>query len=178
MTEPTKNSDNSLTENPDNSLMASLKRLAALVSENALSELMVEENGVTVTLKAAPEPGLGVMPLSVTAHPHVLTAAQSPADSQTAVTTTVDAPKLSRASTAVALESPMVGVFYLSPSPADPPYVAVGDRVTLGQTIGLIEAMKVYSEVPSEIAGRVVELPVESGKLVQQGQALIYVEPS
>jgi len=56
--------------------------------------------------------------------------------------------------------------------------VVVGDMVKVGQTIGLIEAMKVYSEVPSELSGRVVELPVVSGKLVQQGQALIYVEPS
>ena len=71
----------------------------------------------------------------------------------------------------------MVGVFYQSPSPEDPPFVMVGDLVKVGQPIGLIEAMKVYSEVPSEVAGRVMEMPVESGKLVQQGQALIYVEP-
>ena len=71
----------------------------------------------------------------------------------------------------------MVGVFYQSPSPDDPPFVSVGDFVKVGQPIGLIEAMKVYSEVPSEVSGRVVEMPVESGKLVQQGQPLIFVEP-
>ena len=170
MTEPT--------ENPDNSLAETLKRLAVLVTENGLSELMVEENGVTVTLKAAAQPGAVSMPLSVTAHPHVLAAAQAPAYSSAVVTAPPAPAKAGRSVSAVALESPMVGVFYLSPSPEDPPFVAVGDAVKVGQTIGLIEAMKVYSEVPSEVSGRVVELPVASGKLVQQGQALIYVEPS
>ena len=170
MTEPTENSNKSLAE--------TLKRLAILVSENGLSELMVEENGVTVTLKAAADLGAVSTALTVQAHPQVLTAAQSPAHSQAAVTLPIANPKTGRPATAVALESPMVGVFYLSPSPEDPPFVAVGDMVKAGQTIGLIEAMKVYSEVPSEVSGRVAELPVASGKLVQQGQALIYVEPS
>ena len=118
------------------------------------------------------------MPLSVTAHPQILTAAQAPTYSSTAVTVPSVSVKSGQSSTAIALESPMVGVFYLSLSPDDPPFVAVGDSVKVGQTIGLIEAMKVYSEVPSEVSGRVVKLPVASGKLVQQGQALIYVEPS
>jgi len=164
-------------ENPSDTLAETLKRLAMLVSENGLSELTVEENGVTVTVKATAEAAPDPATLTVQAHPHLL--AQAPAYSQTVVTapSPILSAKPSRATTAVALESPMVGVFYQSPSPEDPPFVVVGDSVKVGQTIGLIEAMKVYSEVPSEIAGRVIEMPVESGKLVQQGQALIYVEP-
>ena len=77
----------------------------------------------------------------------------------------------------VALESPMVGVFYRSPSPEDPPYVNVGDTIKVGQTVGLIEAMKVYSELPSDISGRIVRLAAENGALVQQGQPLLFVEP-
>ena len=156
-----------------------LRRLAQLVAENGLSELSVTEGGVTVTVKAAVEtaavPSAAALPLAVQAHPQMLTPRQSPAYSETAVTAPPAAP--ARASTAVALESPMVGVFYRSPSPEDPPFVTVGDFVRAGQPIGLIEAMKVYSEVPSEVTGRVVEMPVESGKLVQQGQPLIFVEP-
>ncbi len=168
MSEPSGNMTEALTE--------TLKRLAVLVSENGLSELVVEENGVTLTVKAA---AAAHAPVSVAAHPHMLS--ETPPYSQTivaaAATATPSAPSV-RAAGAIALESPMVGVFYRSPSPEDPPFVAVGDMVKIGQPIGLIEAMKVYSEVPSEVAGRVVEMPVESGKLVQQGQALIYVEPS
>ena len=170
MTEPSENLSVPLAE--------TLKRLAVLVSENGLSELMVEENGVTLTVKASVTVPAHA-PVSVPAHPHLLS--ESPPYSQTivaaAITATPPVPSV-RAAGAIALESPMVGVFYRSPSPEDPPFVAVGDTVKIGQPIGLIEAMKVYSEVPSEVAGRVVEMPVESGKLVQQGQALIYVEPS
>jgi acetyl-CoA carboxylase biotin carboxyl carrier protein len=149
-----------------------------MVAEHGLSELIVAEGGATLTVKAeAPPAAVGTAPapaVAVQAHPHVLTPAQAPAYSETAVTAPA-AP--ARAPTGVALESPMVGVFYRSPSPDDPPFVSVGDMVRVGQTVGLIEAMKVYSEVPSEVAGRVLEMPVESGKLVQQGQPLLFVEP-
>jgi len=151
-----------------------VRKLAQLVAEHGLAELTVEEAGVVLTVKASATeqtaPAAAVM--AVPAHPHLLTPAQSPAYSETPVLTPPK-PK----TTAIALESPMVGVFYQSPSPDDPPFVSVGDFVKVGQPIGLIEAMKVYSEVPSEVSGRVTEMPVESGKLVQQGQPLIFVEP-
>jgi acetyl-CoA carboxylase biotin carboxyl carrier protein len=150
-----------------------LRKLAHLVAEQGLSELTIEEAGVTLTVKAsvaAPASMPSIAAMAVPAHPHLLTAAQSPAYSETPV---LMPPK----PTAIALESPMVGVFYRSASPDDPPFVSVGDFVKVGQPIGLIEAMKVYSEVPSEVSGRVSETPVESGKLVQQGQPLIFVEP-
>ena len=159
-------------------ITAALRRLAQLVSEHNLSELTVEEAGVTLTVKSSAGAAAESSPVTATAvpaHPHLLTPAQSPAYSETPVLTPT---KPTQKSTAIALESPMVGVFYQSPSPDDPPFVSVGDFVKVGQPIGLIEAMKVYSEVPSEVAGRVTEMPVESGKLVQQGQPLIFVEPS
>jgi acetyl-CoA carboxylase biotin carboxyl carrier protein len=71
----------------------------------------------------------------------------------------------------------MGGVFYRSPSPDTAPYVEVGDRVEVGQTIGIIEAMKVFSEVPSEHAGTVLELAAKNGSLVRQGDPLIYLKP-
>lgn len=155
-------------------ITASVRILAQLVAVHGLSELTVEENGVTLTVKASVGISAPAAPfVAVQAHPHLLTPIQAPAYSETAVMAT---PKAK--STAVALESPMVGVFYQSTSPEDPPFVSVGDFVKVGQPIGLIEAMKVYSEVPSEVSGRVTEMPVESGKLVQQGQPLIFVEPS
>ena len=150
-----------------------LRHLARLVAENGLSELTVVDEGVTLTVKATFEAAPVLLPhmTSVQAYPHILPLAQAPAYSETAVTAPA-APV-----TTVALESPMVGVFYRSPSSEDPPFVSVGDFVRVGQPIGLIEAMKVYSEVLSEVSGRVTETPVESGKLVQQGQPLIVVEP-
>ena len=155
-----------------------VRRLVELVTENGLTELTVAGEGLTVTVKAelerGTEPAAG--PVGILTHPHPLPPSQSPAYSQTIVTAAPRAP--SRPATTVALESPMVGVFYHSPSPEDPPFIHVGDVIRVGQPIGLIEAMKVYSEVPAEVAGRVLELAVENGKLVQQGQPLVYIEPS
>ncbi len=156
-------------------IIDAVQTLAQLAAAHGLSELTVAEGGVTLTVKAAVSAPAASMPgaaIAVPAHPHLLTPAPLPAHSETAALTPAP-PK----SAAVALESPMVGVFYRSPSPGDPPFVSVGDLVKVGQTIGLIEAMKVYSEVPAEAAGRVTGTPVESGKLVQQGQPLIFVEP-
>ncbi len=165
-------------ETETETITETVRKLAQLVAEHGLSELIVEEAGVTLIVKASAAVPAGPVPaampgsVTVPAHPHLLTQAQSPAYSETPVLTPPK-PK----STAIALESPMVGVFYRSASPDDPPFVSVGDFVKVGQPIGLIEAMKVYSEVPSEVSGRVTEMPVESGKLVQQGQPLIFVEP-
>jgi acetyl-CoA carboxylase biotin carboxyl carrier protein len=75
------------------------------------------------------------------------------------------------------VKAPLTGFFYTAPSPASPPYVAVGHRVKVGDVIGLIEAMKLFNEIKSDQAGRVVRMVAESGKLVKAKQPLIEVEP-
>lgn len=77
----------------------------------------------------------------------------------------------------IALCAPMTGVFYRAPSPDAPPYVEVGDVVEEGQIICLIEAMKVFNEVPAERSGRVAEICAENGQLVEQGSVLFRLEP-
>lgn len=74
------------------------------------------------------------------------------------------------------ISSPMMGIFYASPSPGSPPFVKVGDSVSAGAVVGLIEAMKVFNEIVSPFSGRVAAAPVESGQLVQPGEALILIE--
>jgi acetyl-CoA carboxylase biotin carboxyl carrier protein len=75
------------------------------------------------------------------------------------------------------VKAPLTGIFYGASSPAAPPYVSVGSRVEVGQVIGLIEAMKLFNEIKSDLAGRVVKVVVESGALVKAKQPLIEVEP-
>jgi len=75
----------------------------------------------------------------------------------------------------VIIEAPMVGVFYRSTQPGAPPLIEVGDHVEVGQPIGLIEAMKVFSEIPSEYAGTVVRITDKNGQLVRQGEPLVYL---
>jgi acetyl-CoA carboxylase biotin carboxyl carrier protein len=75
------------------------------------------------------------------------------------------------------IKSPMVGTFYRAPAPDARPYVEVGDRVSRGQVVCIIEAMKIMNEIESEYDGRVVEVPVKNAQPVQFGQSLVVIEP-
>jgi acetyl-CoA carboxylase biotin carboxyl carrier protein len=77
----------------------------------------------------------------------------------------------------VVVKSPMVGTYYGSPSPDAPPFVRVGDHVNRETTVCIIEAMKVFNEIPAETSGQVVAVLVESGAPVEFGQALFKVDP-
>lgn len=77
----------------------------------------------------------------------------------------------------VPIESPMTGMFYRGPSPSEPPYVEEGDLVYEGQTIGLIEAMKVFNEIPASMTGVVRRIVAQNASLVQQGEVLMLLEP-
>lgn len=71
--------------------------------------------------------------------------------------------------------SPMTGIYYGAPNPSSPPFVKEGDSVTAGQTIGLIEAMKVFNEVPATVSGTVLKVVAESGAIVQPGDTLVLI---
>ncbi len=73
----------------------------------------------------------------------------------------------------VAVRSPLIGVFYRAPSPDADPFVEIGDLVEEGQTVCIVEAMKVFNEIKAEWRGRVVAIPAEDGKLVQAGEPLV-----
>lgn len=77
----------------------------------------------------------------------------------------------------VEIASPMAGTFYRSPAPGEPPFVNEGDRVTQGQTIGIIEAMKLMNEIEAEVSGTVVKVVAENGKPVTPGQPLVVIKP-
>jgi len=77
----------------------------------------------------------------------------------------------------IPIESPMTGMFYRGPSPSEPPYVEEGDLVYEGQTIGLIEAMKVFNEIPAPTTGVVRRIVAQNASLVQQGEVLMLLEP-
>jgi len=76
----------------------------------------------------------------------------------------------------LAITSPMVGTFYRSPSPDSPPFVEVGDQVAAGKAVCIIEAMKLFNEIESEVSGKIVKILVESGKPVEYGQKLMLVK--
>jgi acetyl-CoA carboxylase biotin carboxyl carrier protein len=76
------------------------------------------------------------------------------------------------------VKSPMVGTFYRAPAPDEPSFAAVGDRIAVGQTVCIIEAMKLMNEIEAETSGQVMEILVENGQAVEFGQILMYVNPS
>jgi len=80
------------------------------------------------------------------------------------------------ANRSIEMKSPLTGVYYSTPSPTSPPFIQVGDSINVGQFIALIEAMKVFSEIPSEVAGRVVSIKIQSGEVVKKGDVLFTVE--
>lgn len=75
------------------------------------------------------------------------------------------------------IAAPMVGIFFEAAAPGEPPFVQVGDEIQVGDTVGIIEAMKIMNEIESEVAGRVVRILVKNGQPVEYGQALMVVEP-
>ena len=85
--------------------------------------------------------------------------------------------RLAREDRGLPIIAPLTGVYYAAPSPAEPPFVSVGDVVRVGQVIALIEAMKVFNEVQAEVAGRVTTIVASNGNVVQKGDVLLRVEP-
>jgi len=155
----------------DASLLALVDRLAVLLERSDLTELEVESGGTGIilrkavalgTLAGAPAEGsTGVRPPESGDQPGATGAGQA------------NAPAATRA----AVLAPLTGIFYASPSPGSPPFVEVGREVAVGQVIGLIEAMKLFNEIKSDKAGRVVRVVPEDGMLVKAKHPLIEVEP-
>lgn len=133
-----------------------IEQLIQLVESRNLAKLEMEESGRRIVIRGLRSAGSAGV--------------RSHGDGAYAQAAAVERP-----ANLTAVESPMVGVFYRGPSPDLPPYVEAGDRVELGQTIGMIEAMKVFSEIPSPLTGTVAEIPARNGALVHQGEPLMFV---
>ena len=154
----------------DRELLALIDRLAALLDRSDLTELEVESGGTGLVLR---KPS-ALAPISVAS-----VAASSPAATAT-MPAAGDPGAAGRDAAPPAkpsIKAPLTGIFYASPAPGSAPYVAVGGEVAVGQIIGLIEAMKLFNEIKSDLAGRVVRVVAESGTLVKAKQPLIEVEP-
>ncbi len=105
--------------------------------------------------------------------PHRMTAPAPVVDEQAAQAPEVKQPEVSQGTPIIA---PLGGLFYRSPSPKSPPFVREGDKIVIGQNLGIIEAMKVMNEIKAEISGRLVKILVENGKSVESNQPMFIVE--
>jgi acetyl-CoA carboxylase biotin carboxyl carrier protein len=150
--------------------LADLRRLIRLVQRTGIGELEVTSGGRTVRIAAHPG-GSIVVGHAPAASPSAAAGAPAPAASSAPAATAPAEDKL------VAITSPMVGTFYRAPAPDADPYVEQGDSVSIGQTVCIVEAMKLMNEIESEVKGRIVRILVENAQPVEFGQKLFLVEP-
>jgi acetyl-CoA carboxylase biotin carboxyl carrier protein len=151
-------------------LIALIDRLESVLERSGLAELEVGSGGTTIVLRSAG----AIIPAASGSAQH-----GSPATADGGQNAPIGAASLEPESSGHHMVvAPLTGLYYSAPSPDAAPYVRVGAQVVVGQVIGLIEAMKLYNEIKSDIAGRVVRMAAENGKLVKAKQALIEVEPS
>jgi oxaloacetate decarboxylase (Na+ extruding) subunit alpha len=146
--------------------IAELQRLIRLVKRTGIGELEISEHGRTVRIAAQAGSSAGV-PAPTVVGPVRGGDAPMPAAEAKSV----------KAETHTPITSPMVGTFYRAPAPDADPYVEVGDIVEVGQTVCIIEAMKLMNEIESEVRGRVVQILAENAQPVEFGQKLFLVEP-
>jgi len=142
-----------------------LKRLIRLVEESDIDSLEVERLTTRVRIRKSPAVG-GETPVAQLSAPGVAPpAAPAPAAAEAPASDDLHD-----------VHSPMVGTFYRAPSPDAAPFVSVGDRVEQGQTLCILEAMKLMNELESEVSGIVREIPVENAEPVEFGQLLFRIE--
>ncbi len=157
--------------------LETLRALAQVVREESLSEVEVEYGGVQFSLKALSSvaPNMAYAPFAGLGAPIAYSNVAATAPQFSSQTTPVSSVAEKKAASGTPVVSPMVGLFYRAPSPNDANFVEVGDRVEIGQTVGLIETMKVFNEITSEIEGTVLEIKALSGALVETGDVLMTI---
>ena len=146
-----------------------VRRLADILTETGLSEIEVEHAGLKIrvakTLTAAPMQVLQAAPAPAAA-PVATAAPAAPASADAAPPARANGDEV---------KSPMVGSVFLQPEPGAEPFVRVGDTVTAGQTLMIIEAMKTMNPIPAPKAGKVLEILVEDGQPVEFGEPLAVI---
>jgi acetyl-CoA carboxylase biotin carboxyl carrier protein len=146
-----------------------VRQLASILDETALTEIEYESGGLRIRVAR------GTREVLAHAAPAMATAAPAAAPAAVAAVAAVEAPK-DPAQHPGAVKAPMVGVAYLQAEPGAPPFIKVGDSVTEGQTLVLIEAMKTFNPVKAPRSGRVSAIFVENGSPVEYGEPLAIVE--
>jgi acetyl-CoA carboxylase biotin carboxyl carrier protein len=153
-----------------------IRDLIDFISQSGLNEVNIETKELKLHVKREPDQKvMKAAPAPVMAMPAHAPMAAAPAPAPAA------APKPAAAapaaSTTVDIKSPMIGTFYRSANPDSPPFISVGDKVTKGQTVCIIEAMKLFNEIESEVSGTIVKAMIENSSPVEYDQVLFVVEP-
>ena len=149
-----------------------IRRLVELMKEHDLGEIDLREGETRIRLRR------GVEPVVTTgaARPVAPIASAPPAGPAAGESSAAKAPPQAEEEHIVVIRSPMVGTYYAAPDPDSPPYVKVGDHVGPETTVCIVEAMKVFNEIPAEVSGKIATVLVENGEPVEFGQPLFKVD--
>ncbi|HMU10450.1 MAG TPA: acetyl-CoA carboxylase biotin carboxyl carrier protein [Ferruginibacter sp.] len=156
-----------------------IQELVKLINKTNIGEITIEEEGVKITVKQKKDPvqkiyAGGAMPPSYPA----ASAPPPPPPATTAATPAAKPAAEPKADNLVTIKSPMIGTFYRQAGPGKPIFVNVGDDVTPGKVVCIIEAMKLFNEIESEVKGKIVKVLVEDASPVEYDQPLFLVDPS
>lgn len=147
-----------------------IKKLAKILSDNDLTEITLENGEEAIVIKRDKEVArysADVMPVQQCIQPAQPVKQAEPAQPEE---------KKEEAPKGTPITSPMVGTFYAAPAADEAPFVQVGDTVSKGQVVCIIEAMKLMNKIESEVSGKITKICAENGKPVEYGQVLMYVE--
>jgi acetyl-CoA carboxylase biotin carboxyl carrier protein len=154
-----------------------IQELVKLINKTSIGEITIEEDGTKITIKQKKDPSQKIYtqaaPVAYGAPAAAPAQIAAPTPS-TVVPITSEAPK---ADNLITIKSPMIGTFYRSAGPGKPLFVNVEDEVTPGKVVCIIEAMKLFNEIESEVKGKIVKILVEDASPVEYDQPLFLVEP-
>jgi acetyl-CoA carboxylase biotin carboxyl carrier protein len=158
-----------------------LQELIRLINKSNIGELSIEEKGFKVTIKQKQEPVQQFVSTAAPVYSQAPALSQAPSLPPSATSPGAEKPKSAAAETAsnlITIKSPMIGTFYRSQSPDKPAFVNVGDAIEPGKVVCIIEAMKLFNEIESEVKGKVVKVLVDDASPVEYDQPLFLVEPA
>src|SRR6266496_2263063 len=154
-----------------------IQELIKMINKSNIGEVTIEEKGFKLTIRQKEEPVQNVIAAPVQTAP-MMTAMPQTAAAQPHATPVAEKAKAAEATdNLLTIKSPMIGTFYRSSSPGKPAFVEIGDDVTTGKVVCIIEAMKLFNEIESEVKGRIVKVLVEDASPVEYDQPLFLVEP-
>lgn len=158
-----------------------IQDLIKFVAKSGVNEVAIEEKDFKITIKTNQEPTY--VTATVPTHTPVI---QAPAAASVQATSPVQAQEIAGAikqptddtSKYITIKSPMIGTFYRSSSPDKPVFVNVGDEVKAGQVVCIVEAMKLFNEIESDVSGKIVKVLIDNAQPVEYDQPLFLVDPS
>ncbi len=171
------NSNETFNQTQSEMKTSEIRDLIDFISQSGLNEVNIETKELKLHVKREPDQKVfKSTPTPAAAIPSIPVAALPPAQAAALAAPKVEKPVVESKNT-LDVKSPMIGTFYRTSNPDSPPFVAVGDKISKGQTVCIIEAMKLFNEIESEVSGTIIKVMVENASPVEYDQVLFVVEP-